>query len=75
MSVHPFRKPEVDPWPSVEDAREDLCPWCEAMPTERHTPPCPLYAPAFDELSWCDACGTEFLTRCACDGHDDCEER
>lgn len=73
MSVYRF--PERDSWPSVEDKNEEqLCPWCECQPHERHSPPCPLYAPAFNELSWCDECGQEFATRCGCDGHDDCRE-
>jgi hypothetical protein len=67
--------PERDDWPSVESSEPELCPWCEAQPTERHSPPCPLYAPAFEELSFCDECQTEFATVCACDGHDDCEVR
>lgn len=65
--------PERDPWPSVEDRPEEsLCPYCEAMPHEKHQPTCPLAEHTFDELCWCSQCEQEFSTRCACDGHDDC---
>ena len=61
--------PERDPWPSVEDPEPELCQFCEAMPDERHKPDCQLYEPTFDELAWCDRCGTEFSTQCRCDAH------
>jgi hypothetical protein len=62
-------------WPSAadQDDEEDLCDFCEALPTEPHRPYCQLYQPTFDELAWCDECQTEFATRCPCDGHD-CED-
>lgn len=64
--------PERDSWPSVEDEPEkDLCPWCECMPDERHGPTCPLYAPAFDDLLFCDRCGVTYTSSCACDDGDD----
>jgi len=62
-------------WPGVADPNdgEELCEFCEALPTERHHTTCQLYQPTFDELAWCDRCGTEYATQCPCDGHD-CED-
>lgn len=41
--------PERDPWPSVEDPPErEMCPMCEALPTEPHGEHCPLFSPMDD---------------------------
>ena len=65
--------PERDDWPSVEDP-EPLCRYCERIVGEEsHHPTCPDYTPSFDELMFCPACGVEFFTACACDGHE-CDE-
>lgn len=67
-----MNNPERDPWPSVDDKNDELaCDYCEAMPHERHQPSCPLYAPVFDDLQWCDGCGR---TTCACDRWEDDRE-
>ena len=49
------------------------CQWCEAPPDKPHSPQCHYYTPSFDELMFCPACGVEFFTACACDGHE-CDE-
>lgn len=33
---------DLEPRP---DEPEDLCQWCEALPTEPHQPDCPLFLP------------------------------
>jgi hypothetical protein len=72
MAERLTRTPETEPWPSVEDAHEELCPFCEAAPHEAHQQDCPLYVHTFDELCWCSECEEMFSTRCNCD-RDDCE--
>lgn len=67
--------PERDPWPSVDDRDGDeTCPHCDVMPDEEHQPDCPLATPSFDRLAWCDRCGQEYATVCACDGAPCCED-
>jgi len=61
-------------WPSVPNPDEDYaCDYCEAMPTERHQPTCPLAGPEIyaDDLQWCDSCGCSYVTNCACGGSED----
>lgn len=45
--------PERDPWPSAQDTDErEMCPMCDALPTEPHDATCPLYLPM------CPRCAT-----------------
>jgi hypothetical protein len=58
----------VIPWPSVADPEPDeCCPWCEAMPDGPHQQDCPLFAPTFDDVQFCDSCGHSYITNCGCD--------
>jgi hypothetical protein len=63
---------EIIDWPSTGgDEPEELCPWCECMPDQPHQLDCPLYAPCFDDLSFCDSCGHSYATNCPCSEGED----
>ena len=61
--------PERDSWPSVEDAAEPACDFCEAMPDEPHQPSCPLSDGTHEanDVLYYDRCGYSYVTVCGCD--------
>jgi hypothetical protein len=73
MSYDAWLSSAPDPGTVADREDADACVYCEAMPDQPHHPTCPCYQPTFDALAYCDQCATEYLTVCACDGHD-CDE-
>lgn len=64
---------EIIDWPSTGgDEPETFCPYCEAMPTEKHQPSCPL-ADSFDfsDVQFCDGCNRSYVTNCGCSEGED----